>query len=203
MAYGAKELMYAEPFANALVNDPAFRAWVLQQTIFSAFADARLLHREMQMKRNAKYWWRSHFTEACRCQGCSGQETDLLAIFETETGFRFGLHIEVKHPGDKFKEGGRQAASYPIRAQCWASDGKTPAKVVRHSMATTALLCSDSRLIDYAAHISQFASVFTFEEIKRRFPGASETRFRYNQDFDSVFAMVPGNIALGPRETGA
>ena len=171
MGYGAIELMYAEPFANALVDDPAFRAWVLQQTMFSTFADARLLHREMQMQRNAKYWWRSHFTEACRCQGCSGQETDLLAIFETETGFRFALNFEVKHPGDRFKQDGRQAASYPIRAQCWA--GRTPAKVLPHSMATTALLCSDTKLIEYAAHISHFASVFTFEEIKRRFPGAS------------------------------
>jgi hypothetical protein len=96
-----------------------------------------------------------------------------LAIFETETGFRFALHVEVKHPGDKFKQGGRQAASYPIRAQCWASDRKTPAKVLRHSMATTALLCSDTKLVEYAVHISHFATVFTFEEIKRRFPGAS------------------------------
>src|SRR5258706_14186578 len=55
MGYGAKELTYAEPFANALANDPAFRTWVLQQTMFSAFADARLLHREMQMQRNARY----------------------------------------------------------------------------------------------------------------------------------------------------
>jgi len=139
--------------------------------MFSAFADARLLHREMQVQRNARYWWRSHFTEACRCQGCSGQETDLLAVFETETGFRFALHVEVKHPGDKFKQGGRQATSYPIRAQCWT--GKTPAKVVRHSMATTALLCSDTKLFEHADHSSHFANVFTFEEIKRRFPGAS------------------------------
>jgi hypothetical protein len=171
MGYGAKELIYAEPFANALVNDPAFRVWVLRQTIFSTFADARLLHREMSMKRNAKYWWRSHFTERCRCQGCSGQETDLLAIFETVTGFRFALHVEVKHPGDKFKEGGRQAASYPIRAQCWADEA--PDKVLQHSMATTALLCSDTKLTEYTDHASYFASLFTFEEIGKHFPNAS------------------------------
>jgi hypothetical protein len=173
MGYGEKELTYAGPFDNALVSDPAFRTWVLQHTIFSTFVDAQLLHREMQMKRNAKYWWRSHFTEACRCQGCSGQETDLLAIFEAETGFRFAVHFEVKHPGDKFKEGGRQAASYPVRAQCWSSEGKTPAKVLRHSMATTALLCSNAKLIEYADDIPHFANVLTFEEIKRRFPNAS------------------------------
>ncbi|MGY4618570.1 hypothetical protein ACVWZ4_003797 [Bradyrhizobium sp. USDA 4472] len=173
MGYGAKELIFAEPFANALVDDPAFRTWVLQQTMFCAFADARLLHREMQMQRNARYWWRSHFTEACRCEGCSGQETDLLAIFEAETGFRFALHIEVKHPGDRFKEGGRQAAAYPVRAQCWATDGHTPANVLRHSMATTALLCSQAKLAEYAAHVPHFATVLTFEEIKKCFPLAA------------------------------
>jgi hypothetical protein len=69
--YGAKELTFAEPFANALVSDPSFRRWVLQQTIFSAFADARLLHREMQMQRNAKYWWRSHFTGRAGAKGAA------------------------------------------------------------------------------------------------------------------------------------
>jgi hypothetical protein len=29
MLYGSIEFTYAEPFANALVDDPAFREWVL------------------------------------------------------------------------------------------------------------------------------------------------------------------------------
>jgi hypothetical protein len=45
-------------------------------------------------------WNLSHCTEKCRCQGCSGQETDILAIFEAATGTRFGLHFEVKQPAD-------------------------------------------------------------------------------------------------------
>ncbi|WP_316399476.1 hypothetical protein [Bradyrhizobium sp. 33ap4] len=170
MGYGVKELIYAEPFANALVDDPTFRSWALSRTMFSAFSDARLMHQEMQNKRSARYWWRSHFTEACRCEGCSGQETDLLAIFEATTGFRFAVHIEVKHPGDNFKHGGRQAASYNVRAQCWAA--KAPQKVVRHDMAASALLCSEIKLAEYAKHVAHFGTVFTFEEIKRKFPDA-------------------------------
>jgi hypothetical protein len=46
-------------------------------------------------------------------------------------------------------------------------------------MATIALLCSDAKLIEYAANISHFASVFTFEEIKRRFSGASPAALDY------------------------
>lgn len=96
-----------------------------------------------------------------------------MAIFETEPDFRFALHMEVKHPGDKFKRGGHQAVAYPIRAQCWATAGSTPANVLRHSMASTALLCSETKLGEYGVHISHFASVFTFEEIKMRFPHAA------------------------------
>jgi hypothetical protein len=44
-AYGATELIFAEPIANALVNDSDFRSWVVRKTIFAEFAeDARLLH---------------------------------------------------------------------------------------------------------------------------------------------------------------
>ena len=122
MIYGYKERRYAEPFAEALVNDPVFRSWVLRQTIFANYADgARLLHREMHAQRNAsaRTWWGSHFTEACRCSGCSGQETDLLAVFETATGLRFAVHVEVKHSDDKLRE--RTATSTP----CWKPGGMT------------------------------------------------------------------------------
>ena len=174
MGYGRLELQYAEPFAEALVNDAAFKTWVLWQTEFSNFADdARLLHQEMKERRSAvsKYWWRSHFTEACRCLGCSGKETDLLAIFETGIGFRFALHVEIKHPGDKFKNDGVQATGYPIRAQCWVT--KSPANVLPHHQATTVLLFSAKKLADYAAHLPHFKTLITFEDIERHFPNAS------------------------------
>jgi hypothetical protein len=175
MIYGNKELIFAKPFAEGLVNDPAFRSWVLRQTKFADFADeARLLHREMKAKRSARtrYWWRSHFTETCRCPGCSGRETDLLAIFETATGLRFALHVEVKHPGDEFKDD-EQAPAYPVRARCWSTNGRTPAKVLPHTETTTALLCSELRLEDYAPRPAHFETVITFEDIKKNFPNDS------------------------------
>jgi hypothetical protein len=177
MIYGERELLFAKPFAEGLVNDPVFRSWVLRQTKFAVFAnEARPLHREMHSKRSpgTKYWWRSHFTEACRCFGCSGQETDLLAIFETATGLRFALHVEVKQPGDRFDKKPNQAAAYPVRALCWATNGKTPARVLPHTEATTVLLCSELKLEDYAAHVGHFETVITFEDIEKNFPNASE-----------------------------
>ena len=174
MLYGSVEFTYAEPFANTLVADPAFRSWVLQRTKFSAFAEeAHVLHEEMRAQRSGSSatWWRSHFTEKCRCQGCSGQETDILAIFETTTGTRFGLHFEVKQPTDKFPAKKDQAANYAIRAQCWAKSA--PKAVVPHGDAATVLLCSASKLAEYAPHLPEFGSVLTFEEIARAHPEAT------------------------------
>lgn len=174
MQYGSVEFAYAEPFANTLIIDPTFRSWVLRQTKFETFAEeARVLHDEMRAQRSGKSatWWRSHFTETCRCQGCSGQETDILAIFESATGIRFGLHFEVKQPADKFPAKKDQATNYALRAKCWATSA--PKAVVPHSDAATILLCSASKLTEYEPHLSKFGAVITFEEIARAFPQAT------------------------------
>jgi hypothetical protein len=146
------------------------------QTKFAAFAkDARLLDDEMRKRRsaNSTTWWRSHFTEKCRCRGCSGQETDILAIFEFGTGARVALHFEVKQPGDKFPATKDQAANYSLRAECWAK--AAPNSVVRHTDAATVLLCSASKLEEYKPHLSKFGSVITFEQIAKAFPQATIT----------------------------
>lgn len=174
MLYGSVEFTYAEPFANALVEDPSFRAWVLRQTKFAGYSEtACVLHKEMAAQRSGKSatWWRSHFTEKCRCQGCSGQETDILAIFEANDGKRFGLHFEVKQPADKFSTKRDQAANYALRAQCWVAS--PPKSVIPHADATTVLLCSASKLSEYAPHISKFGNAITFQEIAKRFPHAT------------------------------
>ncbi|MEJ0078818.1 MAG: hypothetical protein WDO17_25950 [Alphaproteobacteria bacterium] len=174
MGYGEKERRYAEPFANALVADADFRTWVIRQTVFAKFAEnARLLHEEMKQRRSgvSQNWWRSHFTETCRCAGCSGKETDVLAIFETEAGFRFALHIEVKHPGDKFKNDGIQSKGYPIRASCWTIN--PPPNVVCHHQATTVLLFSSLKSGEYARHLAYFQTLITFESLRKNFPHAT------------------------------
>lgn len=171
MKYGGKELLYAEQIADALVNNSTFRTWVLMRTKFANLADdARLLNEEMKKQRSAvaQTWWRSHFTEKCRCFGCRGQETDLLAIFEGAEQKRFALHFEVKHPGDQFKVGGHQAEAYPVRAKCWTE--KAPPNVLPHSDATVILLCSSDQLKKFSPHTDSFASVITFEEVERDFP---------------------------------
>lgn len=174
MLYGSLEYAYAEPFASALVVDPAFRCWVLRQTKFAPYAaEARLLHEEMGARRSkgSATWWRSHFTEKCRCQGCSGQETDILAVFEVVTGHRFALHVEVKQPTDRFPVDKDQAANYALRAQCWVTSA--PKAVLPHAAADTALLCGVSKLEEYRSHLPKFGAVITFEDVAKMFPKAT------------------------------
>lgn len=173
-AYGEKELAYAAPFANALIESVTFRTWVLSRTKFAASAhDCRLLQEDMKAARSktAATWWRSHFNGTCRCDGCrGGQETDLLAIFERSDGYRFALHVEVKQPSDRFPAKKDQAANYALRAACWTSS--TPKAVLPHSDADTMLLCSAAKLDEYYHHLGKFGSVLTFEELATAFPDA-------------------------------
>ncbi len=182
--YGSIEFAHAEPFAKALVTDSAFRSWVLRHTRFQNVADeAILLDEEMQAKRGkgAASWWRSYYTERCRCRGCSGQETDLLAIFEDRRK-RFALHFEVKQPTDRFPADKDQAGNYAIRAKCWI---KSPPKaVLQHDDADTVLLCSAAKLTEYASHISRFGSVITFEEVGKCYPRAVAVPSSLDVDFN-------------------
>jgi hypothetical protein len=177
--YGPEEFRYAKPLADALKNDSAFGSWVLKQTKkFAKYADPapRLLHVEMMNWRkergsSAEYWWQFHHHLKCDCRGCvGGKETDLLAIFEAATGRRFALHIEVKHPTDRFdtKKKRDQAAVYPDRAQCWVT--KTPDRVLPHEEATTALVFSELKREEFAPHLKHFDGKITFEDIKKEFP---------------------------------
>lgn len=132
MKYGSLEYQYSAPLAEALIDDASFRRWLLAKSVFAEHTDAHLLNSEMAAHRrnDVAEWWRFHFTEKCRCEGCRGKETDFLAIFETKTGLRFGLHFEVKQPKDVFKKDGIQSRGYPLRAQCWV--GNPPVSVLPH-----------------------------------------------------------------------
>jgi len=174
MRYGSLEYKYASPIAAALIDNVIFREWVLSRSEFREYTDARLLHREMALHRgnSSAEWWRFHFTEKCRCLGCSGKETDILAIFETTAQVRFALHLEVKQPTDKFKSDGIQSRGYPLRAQCWAA--KAPAKVLPHHQASTGLFFSETMRAEYVEHLDNLKALMTFEEIETDFPDVAK-----------------------------
>jgi hypothetical protein len=170
MKYGSVEYQYASPIARGLVEDVAFRRWVLSKSRFENSSDSELLHKEMRSHRQnpTAEWWRFYFTEGCRCLGCSGKETDIFAVFEDATGFRFAMHFEIKQPKDKFKVDGVQARGYPLRAECWAN--KPPPRVLPHQEASTGIFFSETKRTEYAPHLDNFQTKITFGEIEREFP---------------------------------
>jgi len=108
MKYGSVEYQYAEPIAQGLIEDSAFRHWILSKSKFSNSSDARILHKEMKLHRRnpTAEWWRFYFTEGCRCLGCSGKETDkLVRKVPVVTG-----HL----------------IAHPINLPSWLSDKKPP-----------------------------------------------------------------------------
>jgi hypothetical protein len=170
MKYGSVEYQYAAPIALGLVEDAEFRRWVLSQSKFSDFSDARILHEEMRAHRQnpTAEWWRFYFTEGCRCLGCSGKETDILAVFEGAAFRRFAIHFEIKQPTDRFKADGVQARGYPLRAECWVN--KPPPKVLPHREASTGIIFSETKRAEYSPHLDSFELKITFEDIERKFP---------------------------------
>jgi hypothetical protein len=173
MKYAAKEKEFSEPFAHQLASDPAFLRWILDKTKFRELDEAHVLADEMKRQRSkaATTWWGSHYTESCRCFGCEGSETDILAIVSDSHGRTVALHVEVKQPSDRFNVDRGQAERYPARAACWVS--RTPPKVLPHEDACTILLCSSDKLSGLAAEAAYFDTVVTFEEIARDFPRAT------------------------------
>ncbi len=176
MIYGCREYPYAVAFAEALKEDRSFRSWLLSQTKFVSQADdARLIHEEMLARRSkgTKQYWNSHFHTKCDCYGCRGslesRETDVLAIFEGRVGFRFAIHVEIKRPGDKFKDAD-QAPAYRVRAQCWRT--KPPERVLPHSDAIAMLIFSEAQRSSFASEIAHFDKDLTFETIGSVFPSA-------------------------------
>jgi hypothetical protein len=176
--YGAKEKVFSEPFADQLAKDPAFLRWMLDRTKFRDLDGAHVLADEMKRKRSkvATNWWASHYTESCRCFGCEGSETDVLAIAADSNGRAVALHVEVKQPSDRFNLDRRQAERYSVRAACWASNA--PPNVIRHDDACTILLCSSDKLPQFAAEAAHFDAVVTFEEIARDFPAATASHVK-------------------------
>ncbi len=166
--YAHHEYRFAKPIADGLIQDLNFRIWLIEQTRFAKFSkNANLLNSEQKAKRSrkARNWWASYWVShsGCACLQCGERETDLLAIFSTPNDFRFALHIEVKSPSDKFRDG--QAKDYGLRAKCWAGRKNSPQTVLPHNEASTILVCSNEFASLNSGEADQFDTVITFEAL--------------------------------------
>lgn len=104
-----------------LRDNPDFQKWFLGKTRFASRPSKRILSRSdhpwttvtIEVKNSA-----SGKTKRIRRQG----ETDILVVFEDNSGERFALHIENKIAGGKFTD--YQPEGYPKRAEKWVGQEK-------------------------------------------------------------------------------
>ena len=180
-AYSHKELPYARPIANAILNSGDFRRWLLAGTTHERdAAQARPIgeaeqRRLRHLKKENPHWWFNYFCgkdAKCSCRIGTGIETDILIILNIYDDRRLCLHIEVKRPGDHLGDG--QGESYSRRAACWANSNTRPKTVPFHHEFMTILVCG--RELEYDNRLSWFDKVLFHEDVARQIQNYPDSR---------------------------
>jgi hypothetical protein len=172
-----KEHSYCQPFAESLADDKAFRTWVLERLGLGDFATSALCLREEQraQRPSARFWWKDYYCHErrCVCAGLAGRQIDVLAIFRNGTGRTVGLHVECKHPTDRFTNPA-QSEGYRRRASCWGPEGRNPPTVLPHAEAFTVLIC-DRNNSHAESDLKGFDHVLYFDGLREKISGLPET----------------------------
>jgi hypothetical protein len=166
--YGRIEHGYCEPFAEAFAISEEFRDWILAKFgLLDWVGRSTSLKSEQQATRTARFWWKNYFCHEsrCTCPSLAGREVDILLFCRHDEGAVLAVHVECKHPKDKFSKG--QAEGYRNRAACWASGRGGPRSLLPHNQAKTLLICDRVALsaLDLTAY---FDNIIHFDEISKR-----------------------------------
>lgn len=154
-----------------MVDDPTFRSWMLAGTPYAGVAmdathDGALQKRMRGHPGMTNPYWFNYWCgkdRACTCRLGTAIETDILLVFADDADQSFGVHIEIKRPGDTLGDG--QAATYPRRAACWAAAQSRPKRIPEHSGYVTIL--AGGRNLEGAADIGYFDRVVFHDEIAK------------------------------------
>lgn len=164
--YGAIEHRYCEPVAEELAANGTFAAFFLRRIGYAAWVGhCRVLRDEQsRLRPGARYWWKNVFCSESRCQcpRLRGREVDILVVVEHVDGRRLGLHIECKHPNDRFHAG--QAQGYRERLGCWTQPGRGPRTIPAHREAVAILLCARDHRHE-ADDVACFDGFVFFDEV--------------------------------------
>ncbi|NJO34105.1 MAG: hypothetical protein HC869_14145 [Rhodospirillales bacterium] len=160
------EHLYCEPVAEALAADENFaRFFFKKANCRDWLGGARCLKDEQAIAGTHTFWWKDWYCPEgrCLCPDLKGTQIDILAVFERNDGRRIGMHVECKHPTDKFSNP-RQAPRYRERLQCWTQPGRGAKDLPPHQEAIAILICQRGhRHAD--ANVRQFDAVIYFDEI--------------------------------------
>lgn len=180
------ESHYDQAFADTLAASD-FRRWLLTRSRFAPFADtARLLIEEQEQARKARQWWKHWW--GYLPDGTSS-ETDIFAVFESDDGQRFALHIENKPPHGKIDL--RQAADYRRRAIHWARKEQ----YLSYGEFETILMAPATFIQANTACARQFDMTLSYEDLAAWIPF-----FAINGDRNAVTARCAPHAARRTRD---
>lgn len=167
------EHTYCEPFAEGLAHDVAFRTWILQKAGLNDFALSAqcLWEKQREQRPGSRFWWKDYYCheKRCICEGLAGRQIDVLAIFQDGGKRTIGLHVECKHPKDRFSNAD-QARGYKKRAFCWGPEDATLGLCCRMARLLQLLMC-DRKHRHAEADVKGFDVVLYFDEIAERITG--------------------------------
>jgi len=169
-AYSEKELKYARPIANAILERCEFREWLLAGTKYELISKKTIPIGNLQAKLRSPgiknpYWFNYWCGKDNNCSPRigTGIETDVLLILDCANGRNLALHLEIKRPGETLGNG--QAESYPRRAACWANSSTKQKTVWPHQDYLTILVCGRDLSAD--RNIRYFDKVVFHDEVKQ------------------------------------
>lgn len=176
-AYSSKAQPFLDAFAQCMFGDIDFRDWVLEGTsLEKSYAQSTILIEEQRAVRWrisptkqpfwANYWCGRDARCTCRIEGSKGLESDAIFFIKSTNERRAAVHIEFKHPGEKFGFG--QPEAYPLRAACFAQTHSRRPTLNAHDDWTTVLICSEEDRSD--PRVSCFERSLTHTELSHRIP---------------------------------
>ena len=175
VAYSGKAHPYLDAFAAAVFGDGAFRDWVVSGTrtapdytgddvLIDEQRAVRWAKRQTSQPFWANYWCGKDSRCTCRVPGSKGLESDAIFFPRKTSGRVLAVHLEFKLIGEAVGFG--QAASYPLRAACFARTHAARATLNAHDDWICIVLCGAQGLDD--PELKHFDRAILHEEVSQR-----------------------------------
>jgi hypothetical protein len=167
-AYSGKAQPFLDAIAASVFASQATRNWLIAGTpAEGSYKDCSVLVDEQRLKRGltkqpfwANYWCGRDSKCTCRIEGSKGLESDAIFFFKNSEDRILALHVEFKHPKEKFGFG--QPEAYPLRAACFAQTYGQRSSLNPHHEWATVIFCGAETLSD--PRISCFQRIITHAE---------------------------------------
>lgn len=156
-AYSGKAQPYLDAIAGSVFASGAVRDWLIKGTsAASNYTGSSVLFDEQRTQRWqvrptkqpfwANYWCGLDSRCTCRIPDSKGLESDAIFFFRNSAKRVLAVHVEFKHPGERFGYG--QPEAYPLRAACFAKTYQSRKTVNAHHDWTTVIFCGSETPAD-------------------------------------------------------